>query len=57
MMDILKYSLNLSNVIEVYDPFINGALSGLKSFIEGNTVEIARQDMFLKFDNRIALLN
>lgn len=35
MMDILKYSLNLSNVIEVYDPFINGALSGLKSFIEG----------------------
>ena len=40
-----------------YEPFINSALSGLKSFLEGNTIEVARQDMLLEFEKQIDLLD
>ena len=45
------------NVRGERDPFVNSAMAGLKSFLSGENVEVAKEKMLATYDEQIALLD
>ena len=45
------------NVRGEREPFINSAMAGLKSFLNGDTLKVAKEKMITTYDNQIAALD
>ena len=45
------------NVRGERDPFVNSVMAGLKSFLSGENVEVAKEKMLATYDEQIALLD
>lgn len=45
------------NVRGEREPFINSAMAGLKSFLNGDTLKVAKEKMIATYDNQIATLD
>ena len=45
------------NVRGEHEPFINSAMAGLKSFLNGDTLQIAKEKMITTYDAQIAALD
>ena len=48
---------NTFNVRGEYEPFINSTIAGLKSFLNGDTLKVAKEKMITTYDTQIAALD